>query len=111
VVRGKYAYVTFPNPYEPGIKIIDISDKSSSTIVSEIDFRDVRRIYLSGDYLKVFGNYAFISQRYQGFDIVNITDPRNIAVVKDLWILPGYEEGIFVASLSYGNSFSSLLIR
>ena len=79
VVRGKYAYVAFPNPYEPGIKIIDISDKSSPTIVSEIDFRDVRRIDLSGNYLYV--------PRWEELVIIDVTNPVEPRVVGN-WSLP-----------------------
>ena len=96
-VKGNYAFVI---EYHYGIHVIDISNPEKPVEVSRIigAFNE----YNYND-IKIYGKYAFISERYQGFDIIDISNPLNISVVAHATALPGYEEGIFVASLPYGN--------
>ena len=91
-----YAYVI---EYHNGIHVIDINDPTNPQEVFSMIAHD--NTYNYND-IFILDNLAYISQRYQGFDILDISNPEELVIVSELQALPGYQEGIFTIELPYG---------
>jgi len=99
-VSGNYAYVI---EYHKGLRVLDISDPTVPVQVAY--FLNNANAYNYND-IKLVGNYAYISERYYGVNIVDISSPTTVNASSRIGRLDsssGYAEGIFPASLSYGD--------
>jgi len=100
-VKDGYAFVT---EYHNGMHAIDVSDPTNPHLVSSLMGMDANDI-------KIRGNNAYISVRYQGFTIVDISDPMHLSITQETFdhTIAGYVEGIdvnadyvFIAASSMG---------
>ncbi len=55
----------------------------------------MNRMGIDANDIKILGNYAYVSVRYQGFDIFDISNPQNITLVGKASDAGSYNEGIF----------------
>jgi hypothetical protein len=96
-VRGNYAYIAAPEDKQAGIKIIDISKKTSPKLVRTITlagYNRPRRVAISGNYL-----YVAMETDHR-LDIIDISDPLNAAFV-----------GNFVSGADSISSYSGVAVR
>ncbi len=55
----------------------------------------MNRMGINANDIKILGNYAYVSVRYQGFDIFDVSNPRNISLAGKATDAAYYNEGIF----------------
>ena len=90
-ILGDHVYVV---DYHWGIHVVDISDPANPVEVNSV----IGESDPNANDIKIFGEYVFISTRYEGFRVYD-TNLNLIAVFSDF---PGYSEGIFVHQTDYG---------
>jgi len=84
-VSGKYAYVA---DGDKGLKVIDISDPTSPTIVGTCDTYWADGVYVSG-------KYAYVADGDKGLKVIDISDPTSPTIVgtRDT----SYAEAVYVS--------------
>ncbi len=85
-VKNGYAFIT---EYHNGVRVIDVKNPAKTMEVT-------RLLGIDANDIKIQANYAYVSVRYQGFSIINISDPQNIRIVGQSNAIKGYIEGIYV---------------
>ena len=68
--------------------VIDVSNPAQPHEV-------MNKMGINANDIKILGNYAYVSVRYQGFDIFDISNPKNITIVGKASDAAYYNEGIF----------------
>lgn len=100
-IKGNYAYAI---EYHQALRVLDLTNPLNPTQVAVIG-GVVNSQYNYND-IKLVGNYAYVSERYKGANIIDISSPTMISeasIISRVDTKPGYSEGIFAASLPYGN--------
>jgi hypothetical protein len=84
-VKDGYAFIT---EYHNGVRVINISNPATPIEVTNL-------MGINANDIKILGNNAYVSIRYQGFSIIDISNPKSIKIIGKATDSPDYNEGIF----------------
>jgi hypothetical protein len=84
-VKGGYAYLA---EYHGGVRVIDVSNLKAPLLKSRVTD-------LNANDIQILGEKAYVSVRYQGFSIYDISMPGTMTVVGQGTGMAGYIEGIW----------------
>jgi hypothetical protein len=88
----------FAAEYHCGLYALNVSNKSAPSEVGFIGNHDSQaNDAINASQLVLKGSSAYLSVRYQGFDIIDTSDPAHMTVVGQGTGYEGYNEGIAVA--------------